>query len=73
MPQQHQARVAVGLVVRLAHEPERGRSCAGAGDRHAERIVENAVRCRLAAVGDASGTAKRIRVVELARTTAALT
>ena len=67
MPKEHQATVAVGLVLPLAYEAEgRGRR-AGAADGHAEAVVEYAVGDRLAAARDAPGASERIAVIELAR------
>ena len=64
---QHQAAVAVGLVLPFAHETERRRRRACSADGHSEAVVEQRVRDCLTAAGDAPRAAERIAVVELAR------
>ena len=66
MPEQHQATVGIGLVLRSAHKPEGCGVAAGRCNQHPEGIIAFGVRNRLAGVGLAAGAAEGISMIEAA-------
>src|SRR5581483_7336837 len=72
MTQQHQSAVSIRLILLPAYKPKRRRRRACSTDHHPESIVENAVGDGLCAIRDASGTTKRVCVIELAGYASAL-
>ena len=65
MPQQHQPRVVVRLVLRPAHKPEGCQRSPSPAHYHPERVEQDAVSDGLSGVGNPPRAAKRVLVSEL--------